>query len=395
MRSVVVGRSVTTSATSATKLCGTSSNAPVNLAAFPPLPVASTLISFRVMQTNAPSSGQSRTYTVQKNGVNTSMTVTVTNPATGGVTVANPVSYAAGDTFNLSCTSTAADATGVIYFACVFSAATKRSFVLSQTAASASNSVANYFEFQGAASTTTTFLGNTDALFPTNGTLRNLYVTLSGSPGVGKSYTVTLLKNDSPTAITLTISDSATTGSDLVHSVAVVPSDLLVWEITPTGTPTARQVGVGVEFAPTIDGESIQSRRYSSSSTSVNTFSSLVGGSGSTGSSATESNTKMLFPACSIYSMYALLTGPPGAGGSGKRYTYTLRKNAADETLTFAVAETAENGHDTTHTVSVADGDFINYKAAPTSTPNSIANAIACVTYITPDNAGASFLLFG
>lgn len=60
-----------------------------------PMPYAGTITT---LQTYAANSGAgSKSYTVMKNGVAQTMTLTAIAPATGGGTAANPVSFAAGD----------------------------------------------------------------------------------------------------------------------------------------------------------------------------------------------------------------------------------------------------------------------------------------------------------
>ena len=74
---------------------------------------------------------------------------------------------------------------------------------------------------------------------PRSGTLGNLYVKLGNSPGTGKSYAFTVRVGGSDQTITITVSDSATTGSDTSHTVSVAAGDLICIKSAPTGTPTA------------------------------------------------------------------------------------------------------------------------------------------------------------
>jgi len=50
------------------------------------------------------------------------------------------------------------------------------------------------------------------------GTFSNARVTLSGSPGTGKSYTYTLMVNNTATSIVITISDLETSGEDTTNT---------------------------------------------------------------------------------------------------------------------------------------------------------------------------------
>lgn len=60
---------------------------------------------------------------------------------------------------------------------------------------------------------------------PVAGTIRRLYAHVSSAPQTGESVTVTLMVNSSPTALTLTISNTDTTGNDLTNTVAVAAGD--------------------------------------------------------------------------------------------------------------------------------------------------------------------------
>ncbi|GAJ07571.1 unnamed protein product, partial [marine sediment metagenome] len=74
----------------------------------------------------------------------------------------------------------------------------------------------------------------------TGGKIKNLRVKLDGSPGTGKKYTFTLLLNAAPSALTLEIADTATSGADTTHEVDVVAGDYVSLRCEPTNTPTAR-----------------------------------------------------------------------------------------------------------------------------------------------------------
>jgi len=60
---------------------------------------------------------------------------------------------------------------------------------------------------------------------PFDCTLRNLRAHATGAPGAGESYAYTLRKNGADTALTCTISDSATDGADTANAVAASAGD--------------------------------------------------------------------------------------------------------------------------------------------------------------------------
>ena len=66
-----------------------------------------------------------------------------------------------------------------------------------------------------------------------------LVVRLSVAPGAGTSYTYTLFKNGVATSLTCTISDLATSGSDLVNSATFAAGDTISIKRTRTGVPAS------------------------------------------------------------------------------------------------------------------------------------------------------------
>ncbi len=91
-----------------------------------------------------------------------------------------------------------------------------------------------------------------------NTRLSNLYVALSGAPGLaasGKSYTFTLRVNGVDTALTCTVLETATTAEDAVNIVELAAGDLVSMEITPANAPNVVRAGWGMVLlgrAPTV-----------------------------------------------------------------------------------------------------------------------------------------------
>jgi hypothetical protein len=70
------------------------------------------------------------------------------------------------------------------------------------------------------------------------GSISNLQVSVITAPGSGNSWTITVRKAGADTAVTCTISGSATTCSDTSHSVSFTEGQLVSIETTPASTPT-------------------------------------------------------------------------------------------------------------------------------------------------------------
>jgi hypothetical protein len=75
---------------------------------------------------------------------------------------------------------------------------------------------------------------------PVGATLSNFYVRLSGTPGTGDSYIVTVRRDGAATAVTCTIGAAATSCNDLTHTATFTAGQLLSIQVTATGTPTSR-----------------------------------------------------------------------------------------------------------------------------------------------------------
>jgi len=85
---------------------------------------------------------------------------------------------------------------------------------------------------------------------PVSGTFKNLYVNLAVAPGAGKTRTLTLRVGGADQALTVTISNTDTTGNDVTHTVAVSAGDLICIGYTSTGTPATSEMKFGLEFEP-------------------------------------------------------------------------------------------------------------------------------------------------
>lgn len=71
---------------------------------------------------------------------------------------------------------------------------------------------------------------------PSTLAVTNLQVALSAAPGAGQTLAVTLRDGGADKAVTCTISNAATSCSDLTHTFNVVQGDLIDWKIVTTGT---------------------------------------------------------------------------------------------------------------------------------------------------------------
>lgn len=236
--------------------------------------------------------------------------------------------------------------------------------------ATAVTTASRYFGFEiGADASLNGSSGLMSQVIAVAGTVSNLTVNLQTAPGAGKSWTYTLYVNGNPTALTCTISDANTTGSDTTHSVTVAPGDISSWQQTPSGTPAATLFSLSGTFTGTNSGETnISAGRGTAPSTSVTNYSMISPGSSFSTNDAFISN---VFPCDGVVdALYVDATGAPGAGNS---YDITIMKNGSATTLTLNLADANLTGN-ATSAISFAAGDTISIRFTPNGTPGSLTN---------------------
>jgi len=237
-------------------------------------------------------------------------------------------------------------------------------------------------------------------VWPTDGTFTNLLITLAGAPGTGKSWTFTVRKNGVDTALSVVISDTATTGRDTTHSVAVAPGDLLSLKSVPSGTPSASGwlITVALEFTSTNTGES----GYSGQTPTVNLSTSAARYQGvfrlnngwNTTSATAGSARSVVAAAGTVTALYLLLTAAPGAA---KSYTFSLYKNGTKQDGSGGTVDTrviitgaGVTTGSATFSLSVSPGDVLTLECAPTGTP-TVARASAGVRFVATTDGESQF----
>jgi hypothetical protein len=226
------------------------------------------------------------------------------------------------------------------------------------------------------------------------GTLSHLQVEVTVAPenGAGtQSWVFTLMLNNNPSALTVTISEGATTGFDEAHSVAVVPGDYVAYRCTASGTP----VGTAYEkhsliFDSTDPDESmLLGGGYAhTSATAYVSFQGCVSGGG-----LPEDSANVVMPAAGTLSdLYVCMEADPG--GAPDAYAYTVRVNGGTpaDSLTTTIVADSTTGNDTAHTVSVVAGDRICIMVERVDTPTVISLA-HCSVKFTPTTSGVSVVL--
>lgn len=222
----------------------------------------------------------------------------------------------------------------------------------------------HFTAFQGDQATTdvnSTELNNKQVI-SAPGTIDSLYVDLGTAPGRGETMSVTLRLNGADTALTVTISGTAKTGSDTSHSVAVVAGDVVGWKVVASnnGAYAAANARYSCRFIPTtadnfnvMFGIAGAGDQWDNTTTSQYTPAMTK-----RGKNATENLRSQVMPSAgSIKNLYVNINTAPGVG---KTRTFTVFKNGVATTLLVVISGTNTSGNDTTHTVSYAAGDTIS-----------------------------------
>lgn len=210
--------------------------------------------------------------------------------------------------------------------------------------------------------------GEYDILVPANGTLTALRVaTPGGSPGAGKSYAVTVNRNNGTDDMTATISDT-NVAAEASGSVAWSPGDSLGIKITPSGTPTARRIAWCLSVTPENNGEVFCGFGSLAGLSADNlTRYEQIYAAGNNAWNTTESTRYCKPPDVSYKNLYAELSADPA--GTATR-TITFMDNTSATALTVTISAGATTGNDTTHTVNFsAEGNVSTIRSTAANTP--------------------------
>jgi hypothetical protein len=224
----------------------------------------------------------------------------------------------------------------------------------------------------------------------TPGTISKLRVELDAAPGAGAgdAYVFTLRVNGAGSTLTCTITQPATSGSDLTHEVTVSAGDTVSLECAPSNTPSATP---NAQWSMLFEGdnanESLLLGRLS-----LPWDSRYTGLTGSSWSDATENEVRQICPTSgTIKNLY--ISQNINAGGVGDGYTYTVRKNGANTTLTCSTTNAETTANDTTHSFTVAAGDVLTIHGQEDGTAdNNVTTAFGC-TFLADTN-GESIIMF-
>lgn len=335
------------------------------------IPGDGTVSDFYVELDGTPGSSKSWTITVQQDTgagfANTDLAVTIADSATTGNDTTDSIGVSAGDRLILKVTQSGSPTARKCRWTLTYSGIAPSSSLtpvvgggITNNAATRYGSVAGIW---GALSTTTE--NETRRVMPCAGTVKNLYVVLSASPGTDPdAYRFTVRKGGASQALTVTVTAPNTSGNDTANSFSVSAGDVLTMMMEPLNSPSASpKAWWGWEFEPT-----------------TTTYNVILGGSKLTIGGA-DSKYHHVFPsgfwqawgnneadrwqrigATTLKNLYVHLSAAPGAGHS---YTFKIYKNSAATDLSVTISDTDTTGSDTVNSVTTVDGDEISFHWEP------------------------------
>lgn len=367
-----------------------------------PVAVAGTLSNLQI-HLLAGAGSTSRTWTVYKNGVATSLAVTLTSGQTTGSDTSNTVTVAAGDLIRLQRTSTgsAGDTADMLvrtHFEATAAKTTIYAFGTGGDGALPRFSTGYTSVIAGGQGDGTTEALQS-SLCSAAGDFTALTIKLTGAPGAGRSFVFTLMLNGVAQDGTIgtpdtriTIADAATSGSS-AFTLPVAQLDLISLRVVPSGSPASVGYNGSLAFVANTDGQ-----RH----VSMNSADPLTGGTtteyhwpnagtfqtpyvwGATESGRTQRGASTTL---TLSSLYARLNADPG---SGKSFTFTLRKNGADTAQTITLDSANWSGASAVAaSVDIEDGDTWAIAAVPSGSPGASHTAKATFVAVVPTIRGS------
>lgn len=372
-----------------------------------PWPIACTLSNLGITISPAPGVGNSRIFSVRVNGVNTSLSVTISGTSTTGTdqNAGHNVTLAAGDIVTLNHTTTGTPANiGALTYTVESLATTNNQsgYGVNGVTAMATGTVGYNGPFRGNQvwNPTENLVSNVVAAA---GTIDKAYFRLDGTAGAAKSYTFVFVKNGTvqdgtggTPNTTLQITGAVATAVNGTFSLSVSPGDIISIRCTPAGTPTARRCAFGVGFTATTDGES-QYCAYDTGAPTTGTVN-YVPISGTNDIWSASENSGPTHLGLSSFTFSGMQLQFNTAPSSGKSRILDLRKNvgAPAGVPTVTIANTATSGSDTTHSMLVVSGDTVlAVRTTPSGTPTAPGRVNwAFIMTSTPPVSGTGAIAF-
>jgi len=345
------------------------------------MPVGGTIKWWKAKLSSAPGSGDSRTFTIVKNGVETSATLTLSG-STREARWTGEISFSSNDKLCVKGTASGTpSATNIRWYML---------FVHSSYSVLIGNTkdvvlpLDRYFGVQGTCQVETA--SSTMCVIPTNITLQNLQVYLDTAPGSSKSRTFTLCNNGVATSYQVTISDTNTEAEYNATTLSVSAGDYLEFKATATGVAANCYVSWGMSYEPSVDGESVLT---APAEDAVSTVGKRCLFGWDTFSNFTPSYSSV--PSCVFKKIYVYTDTAPGAG---KNFLCRLEQYTTNTIVECDLADVNTSANETTKEfVPISeDSSTLHFEVVPYNTPSLGRMTLGIVCYMNPTNNGLIFL---
>lgn len=349
--------------------------------------------NLRVKVEAAPGVDESWVFTLLKGGVDTALTVTIAEGETSGADILHEVDVVAGDDISLKCVPTNGPPKNTQgWWSSMFVGSTaKESLILGVVDGMLSSADTKYYLPPGIEDGVASYL-EAGGVCPTSGKIKNLYVELSGDPGIAPdAYSFTLQINGVASDLTTTIIAPFKTGNDTEHEVTVAAGDIITLKVVPlegpSETPYARW---GMTFVADIDGESIilagTWNDLNPGATEYNSLTTNLRDDAINNWTDVEEDRYQIGQVCTLKKLYVRINA--AAPGDGKSWTFTLRKpgnGQADGNLTVTITGAATiTGNDVVNEDVIADDEYLDMECTPAGTPAGADAYWGLVSYRAP-----------
>jgi len=312
------------------------------------------------------------TTTLIKNGTPTSLTATITGTALTASDTSHDISVSNGDNLYWKIDKTDIIDAGSIYWwgACAFeSSGSDDSIIVASTNTPLNATATRYVSPATGGYPRATEAEAAVPITAGGGALDRLYVELQTAPGVGNSFTFTVMVDGVASSLACTISGTDTTGSNLANLATYLTGDAISLRAVPSSNPDVGEVSWSVRNW--VSGT--EYTNFANMSSLDNTLTEYMYVSGYNSPSATYERRQYISTNCAYSDMYIELSAAPGVGTS---YTFTLVKHGVDTDLTATVSNADTTASDTTHSVQINPGDLLTYKIVPSGTPTVVWGGI-------------------
>ena len=205
-----------------------------------PMPIAGNLKNLYVKYSNASGPGTSKNIicTIMVDGVASTLVATMSNASSTANDTAHTVALTAGQVVSLRVVTSTNLNAGWLAWGMEYEADGDKFPCTGAMAGVLNTGSTMYWNIPQCVSYTITQLDEDQYTALTESCVfSDLHVVGEDAPGAGKSYTCTYRKNEVDTALTCTVSDAETAGSDTSNSFQADQDDLISMSVAPSGTP--------------------------------------------------------------------------------------------------------------------------------------------------------------